>query len=192
MKETALGLLIPEDTDVPNGPAQIGGNAEKADALFQAGGVAKRLYVVGESARTSVTYGSFGTPLLLTLPKVLANQMIEIVCFGWAKGTTAGSLRLTVPGNTSIVNGTLPRATNTFFTLKSTLTQGSLTFDVAANATPVTPLDKTAGAGGTGVDVLRYVNKEDRTGFTVELQGNELSGGTVTVTNVYLAARVWG
>jgi hypothetical protein len=42
VKETALGLLIPETGDPPAGPAQIGGNAERADALLQKGGVGAR------------------------------------------------------------------------------------------------------------------------------------------------------
>ena len=63
MKETALGLLIPESTDPPDGPTQIGDNAEKADALLQrAGAHAKKCEVAAEQSRENAAYGLLGTP----------------------------------------------------------------------------------------------------------------------------------
>ena len=86
--ETPLGLIVPVDADAPNGPAQIGGNAEKTDALLQKGGVSAHFVSKAKLTRTATTYGSFSTPVKVELTKVTADQLVEIDFYTFIKGGT--------------------------------------------------------------------------------------------------------
>ena len=162
------------------------------DALLQKGGVAGHaLSTTPALTRASAALGAFSTPIKATLPKVLANQLIEVVCFGYMEATIESGpvngieLALVAGGNLigAFTNETI-LAANTwrFFSTK----EGGLS-SPGGSATPTTPVGRHPVA-----QACHYVAPETAANVAVELQGACKSSGTISVEHVYLAARVWG
>lgn len=194
MKETALGLLIPEDTDAPNGPAQIGGNAEKADALLQAGGVGKSLWIPGAVTRASTSNGSFSTPIKIELPRAKENQLIEIRAFGKAKASVesnvsgGGNLRCEV--NTGGIGRSLYELNGNFGLFAGTpITFG---FKEGAFATAVQPERGKGGIKAFSGGSFAVVAAAEYKPLVIEITGFCTPSGTLTVEEVWLSAWVSG
>jgi hypothetical protein len=175
---------------------------EQRDAQIQAGGVAGHFSSVGVPlTRTSTALGALSTPVKVTLPRVEAGQLIEIICQGYAEstiGTTkeppAGIVLGMVVGGTlrtlseplqaaERVPGTIPANSFYRFALAERTFIGSSTTDP-----PITPL----GPPLSTQNVMRLPASAEKTPLVIELQGASLSSGTLTVESVYLAARTWG
>lgn len=180
---------------------------EEAAAARQASGVAGRYVGTAEVTRTSAAYGSFSTPVRVTLPKVLKGQLVEILLAGFAKASIKSESLAVGAAFKLLVGGveTEPRALtneegevaanqyrqmwsqNNSFGLKFS-SLGSQEF---ANRSPYT------GYFGAGMlltppeRLLLGVVGEDTTNFIVELL-TKSSSGTVTAKNVMLLARAWG
>jgi hypothetical protein len=105
VKETAFGLFIPEDTDSPNGPAQIGGNAEKLDPLlYRAGAQAKKSIIATEQARTNAAYGTLTTPDQVTGLVVSTGDLLYVAFTALVKALVGGrvAIFLTKEGGSAI------------------------------------------------------------------------------------------
>jgi hypothetical protein len=206
MNESALGLQIPGSTDPPS-PEPIAKNAEKADALAQAGGVAKRLWTPTAVTRTSATLGGLSTPIAVTLPEVEENQVIEILCLFFVKSTietasgTGGKVGLEINGvagaPTTIANlgeGGSALAANTYESMFTSRGGGWGYGHNSTSASPrksvglnLSPLTNTNAAPSTAL----YIAETALTNAVVELRASSTTG-TITIANCFLAARVWG
>lgn len=187
---TTLGFIKPVDADAPDGPTQIGGNADKADELLQRGGVAGHIFSNSELTRTSTTFGAFSIPMKVELPRVKENQMVQIFLLT-ALGTAAGIPSLQVvlnggpvinpfDGSTTQNNEVGLGAGGFFVTPVTEAAAKAVTASIPATGAILLP---TSSAG------LTIITKtSDLKPFTVELQGKAASG-TVRVYGAYLAAR---
>lgn len=146
--------------------------------------------------RASTSLGAFSTPVKVTLPKVKAGQIIEVVAGCYVKSSVAstevggGSVGIAIGGVTVVnqglytVKGASELAANTY--LFALLGAEGFAKAGAVPATPATLLGKVLPSGG-----LRFVASAEATSVIVELQGASATG-TITVEDVILAARVWG
>jgi hypothetical protein len=196
MRETALGLLVPETTDSPNGPAQIGGNAERADALLQKGGVAGSTYQAAGVTRTSTVLGAFSTPILVTLPKVKANQLIEVRAFGTLKESLE-STGTGAAGKIAVKVGAIGSEENLYLLNAGVNLPANTALNFATGG-PVAPFAKIAAGISRGafsfaaLSPLLFVVEAEASSVAVELQGAGHSTGTITAEKVWLQARVVG
>jgi hypothetical protein len=205
MKTTALGLLIPELTDPPNGPEQIGGNAEKGDALHQSGGVAGHISQVSAVTTSSNSAASFSTPLRFTLKRILAGQVMELFFYGEGLTNVSSEGNLTLGGKliVKVPSEAFP-GTPMERTMAQIRGQGipantwvGFAPDVRSPSDGEAELDwnngstNEAGARPTNAGVLRYVAAAEQKNAVVELLG-QTSGGVFSVRKFFMAARVWG
>lgn len=215
MAETALALPYPVDADVPDGPTQIGNLAKKVDELLQAGGVAKHLFISGEITRTSTTAGSFGTPVKITLPKVAANQIIEVSFSAFvAPNTTEQAIlglsidgsQLVGPGGSGISYIGPAGGPNVW---RRVMTTEEYSLDPSSEAFSLEAVESYASALGSatiaralapsgkaalGPRMMPFkAATADRTNVEVEILGRVSGGaGSIKMRGAFLAVRVSG
>lgn len=191
---TPLGFIVPVDADAPNGPVQIGGNAEKADELLQAGGVAKSIWVPGEVTRASATLGAFSTPLAVELPRLKENQLVLIRFFGKVKSSiesTSGA-----GGSLALKVGASAAATKTLYALNGSINVPANTLKEIFSTKENIGLANTATGrgfltGGNSIDSMWFIATAEVKPCVVELQGAS-SSGTITAKEVWLQADIHG
>lgn len=195
MKQTALGLWYPEDTDAPNGPQQIKELAEAADALDQLGGANAAHIYVEEATRENVAYGSFSTPIKVSLPKVASKQLVKIGFYLLVAGTaSATNIRLNVNGTTALVGAaeiTAAGGTNTALYTPFSSVGSGITSTAPIEGTSIgaftTIVNNTPQMLGLVPMHFSAPTSESKP-FTVEIQG-KLAAGKATVKLAMLWAQ---
>lgn len=158
---------------------------EERDAEIQRGGVAGHVFAA-EVTRANAAFGSFSTPLKVTLPKVLAGQIVEFYAVGFMNGGVTCRLACGPITGPELSGEEVAGTRRPFITSEAGLVRGS------ANSPVKDFRDKVlSGEGEMGMPIglARFLNKEDRTNFVLEIEGKGLSAN---VKDAYLMARVVG
>ena len=193
----------------------IKGDATLAtNGTLTVGSNGKSLYIAGATERTSAAFGSFGTPLKVTLPNVRAKQIIEILAFGWGSATIeskqteepGGYFALQV-GGVTIAEAKLSNSAHAVasgsFRQVATSPYAGLQILYPGAGTANTETDYEIGSARTTVERLgfgaispfarptQFMANAEVTNLIVEIVGRSTSG-TVKLTNGILLARPVG
>lgn len=199
---TPLGFEYPLDADAPNGPAEMKQIAEKADAFTQLGGVAGHFVSTAALTRASTTYGSFSTPIKVELPKVAADQLIDIYLLTWCKlGEPHPFLRLAVGGEaiqrrllfTEDAIEVIGAAGKFAVVASNAGYEGFSLIPLGPELTEAEAITRSGllSTGRSGFPSPVSVKNKNAEGkpLAIELQG-KIASGTVSLQGAYLAAHV--
>jgi len=203
MKTTPLGLLIPDVGDPPAGPEQIGGNAERTDALLRAGGNAAHVRLEAEVTRAGITRGPFSTPIKCTLPYIPAYATVGLLLWTWANSATtteSHQVAISIVGKASFtvatgINAAEDRWQN-IVTNNNGLALAGSTAPISDAVFPTLPSGFKQRAGDSQVGSSFFLFQwlgEDLANAVVELTGrkSEYGGRDLAVRSTYLEARVF-
>jgi hypothetical protein len=172
------------------------------DSAKQAGGVAGHVFA-SEVSRSSTTLGSFSTPVKVTLPKVKARQIIEVVCAFAVLHVSSGlpAVHLWVNGD-DVYNPYTGEGEGSSIAFGNP-TAGKYRVYRSNDRQPFTEEEREgspsdpAGVGHLAVARMRPIfldgPSEDATNLPIELVGsNSASGVPIKLAYPRLYARVWG
>jgi hypothetical protein len=217
MAETARGIRYPVPGDPEHPALDIGHVAADVEAQFDgikgdatlatdgtltlADEIKSALgghLLIAEATRTSAALGAFSTPATVTLPKVKAGQVLEYFFYGWAKGnvglpgegeTVYSKIALQI-GGTTVRSIEIKKAGFVGFVSSS---ESLVTPDTESTPTSYANALIPGVVGGASIAPGRFQIAADATNFAVSIIGADPgSGGTVTVKDLYLLARVSG
>lgn len=168
---------------------------ETQNMLKAAGGYGKNFWSAAELTRANAAFGSFSTPILTTIPKVKANQVLELHLIAFVQkieGVT--TLRVTVEGTAVTPEFAMPGTVGSWqtihFGVTGALQQG--TEYVAGEIGAVVSLVEAGYTVPTATVnhaplVMKAPNSE-KSNVAVELQAKHSTAGTIKVKGAWLAA----